>query len=84
MKLTKAQRAVLERMAKGDEVWTTSSLLRPTAFWYQRIEARRPSLSTIHALARTGAIEDYDTVRRTGHKYRITDAGRKALEGEDG
>ncbi|WP_038367794.1 hypothetical protein [Bosea sp. UNC402CLCol] len=81
-KLTKAQHAVLERMATGDEVWTVSPP-NPSTFWHGDMNARAPSFATLHVLWKRGAIEDGEAERGRGHKYRITPAGRAALEPSD-
>ena len=79
-KLTEAQRRILERMAAGDEVWTVYGR-RPRAFWSRAMNDRAPGFPTLHALAKAGLIENVDRMLG-GAKYRITPAGRRALEGE--
>jgi hypothetical protein len=79
-KLTEAQKLSLARMAEGDEAWTVSGT-NPHAFWKNRTRGRNPDLATLHALERAGLIEDYKR-DFTGGQYRITPAGRAALERE--
>ncbi|PZR89771.1 MAG: hypothetical protein DI537_20420 [Stutzerimonas stutzeri] len=76
--LTKAQFLALDRMATGDEVWTTPGPSAST-FWYGKLSDRAPSHATLHALWRKGFIKDHETERGRGHRYGITDAGRAAL-----
>lgn len=77
MKLTKAQIAVLERMANGDEVWTITGR-RYSAFWRDNMRDRAPSSATIHALWKAGVIGKYQSAG--GQNYQISNAGRRALE----
>jgi hypothetical protein len=79
-RLTEAQRRALERMARGDEVWTISGR-HPHTFWKGAIAQRAPSFATLHALNKAGAIEEFER-DFTGVKYRITPAGRAALSPE--
>jgi DNA-binding PadR family transcriptional regulator len=76
-KLTKAQMTVLNRLASGDQIGTTSGRTSST-FWWSKPMDRAPSFPTLHALSRQGLI---DCTERTlgGGKYCITDAGRAAL-----
>ena len=83
VKLSKAQLAVLERMATGDEVWTTSGRA-PSAFWHGDLTAKQPAWATLHALRREELIEDTEdeALRWRGAKYRITETGRAATRSQ--
>lgn len=83
VKLSKAQIAVLERMATGDEVWTTTGR-SPSVFWHADLHASRPSRSTILALARSGMVlnTERDELKWRGSKYQITSKGRAALRSQ--
>lgn len=76
--LTKAQFLVLDRMATGDEVWTTP-MPSASTFWHGKLSDRSPSHATLHALWRKGFIEDRETERGRGHRYSISTAGQAAL-----
>lgn len=78
MRLTEAQRRTLARMYYGEEAWTVSGH-NPHAFWNGMGTGRNPSLATLHVLQRAGLIEDYKR-DFTGGQYRITPAGRQALD----
>lgn len=77
-KLSRAQVAVLERMATGDEVWTTPHPGART-FWQNGPAKRAPSFATLHALWTRGCVQDLSPRPSQGHQYSITPAGRKAL-----
>lgn len=77
-RLTEAQMRALSRMESGNEVWTTGGL-NSCAFWYTGAPEKAPRLDTLHVLERKGFIRDHETERWKGRKYRITEAGRRAL-----
>jgi hypothetical protein len=77
-KMTKAQRAVLERLASGDEIWTTSGR-HAGCFWHGALMDRSPGFATVHALQKAGLIVNKATKKYQGSEYVITDLGRSAL-----
>lgn len=78
-KLTSHQRAVLERLDLGDQIWTISGRWA-SAFWLGGITDRSPGFATVHALWKRGYVEDIETQKfASGRKYVITDSGRAAL-----
>lgn len=75
VKLSAAQRKMLERFSEGDEVWATSGR-EPSAFWHSKMESAH--FSTVYALQDRKLIYAYEH-DYSGRKWRITDSGRKAL-----
>ena len=77
MKLSEAQRKMLERFAAGGWVQTSKTGV-PYSFWNDATPAHR---STLKALFRRGLVT-FETGLRTTN-WEITPAGRRALQ-EDG
>lgn len=78
-KMTEAQRTILERMANGEEVWTLSGVYPSAFFWHGRSTDRAPSIASVCRLRELGFIAEYKKDWKGG-QYRITPAGRRALE----
>ena len=79
MKLSEVQRRTLARMAEGHEVWTISGR-SASSFWHKAMTERAPSFATLHVLWKNGLVRSERDA--TGSIYRITDAGRAALDAE--
>lgn len=77
MKLTKAQRRTLERMASGDEVMRFP--FSNSSTWKSgHVAERAPGIDTLSNLRKRRLIKRTDVAAGT-ITYAITEAGRKAL-----
>lgn len=83
-KLSAAQLQILQRLSVAGTFihrGTHTNINTPDSFWYHSDIADRVNGTSVHLLLMRGLVEDFEAAgwRWRGSKYRITEAGRKAI-----